>query len=205
MLRKQDNGKRRKFGDNGKAWLTVETTEEGNAYLREFFLGGDSEIDVDDIVTALDDHYGIVAGVDRGFIGRILTQALKEPEREYFGKKDLLIASDVALVKPVDGHVEHKFLKMVTRKSELPYREMRAAIKQTALKSVLANEIAVVAARPGDELAVKIPPRDGVDGRDMFGNTTIKRRGREMYRFEPGRMSRSTGILPSRRRSGMCA
>jgi hypothetical protein len=142
MLRKQDSGgKRRKFGSNRKAWLTVEATDEGKAYLREFFLGGDPDIAVGDIVKALDDHYGIVNGVDNAFIGRILDQAHKEPEREYFGKKDLLIASDVQPVKPVDGHVEHRFLKMMTRKGDLPYRETRAALKQTELKNVMKDRV----------------------------------------------------------------
>lgn len=175
MLRREPKDlKRRRFGNQGKAWLTVETTEEGNAYLRELSLGGDSDLEVDDLVAALDDHYGIVDGLDHDLIGRILEQARREPEREYFGKRDLLVASDVPARHPVDGRIDYKFLSMMTRKGDPPYRDVRAALKETQLRSVLARDLTVIPARPGDELATKVPPAEGADGRDIFGNTTVR-------------------------------
>jgi len=173
MLRKQKN-ERRAFGSSGKALLSVETTDDGEAYLRELSLGGDSDIRTEDIVGALNDHYGIVAGIDTTFIDRILTQAKKEPEREYFGKKDLLVTSDVPHVRSVDGTVEYRFLKMVTRSANLPYRELRTAFKEPDIRGVLSRDLSVVAARPGAELATRIAPSEGSDGCDIFGNTTVK-------------------------------
>ena len=99
-------------------------------------------------------------------------QARKEPDREYYGKRDLLIASDVPMKKPVDGHIHQKFLSKMTYKGDLPCREIRNALKETQLKTVLAREFVVLAAKPGEELAAKVPPADGDHGRDMFGNTT---------------------------------
>ena len=101
-----------------------------------------------------------------------MAQARKEPDREYFGKRDLLIASDVPMKKPVDGHIHQKFLSKMTYKGDLPCREIRNALKETQLKTVLAREFVVLAAKPGEELAAKVPPADGDHGRDMFGNTT---------------------------------
>lgn len=123
-------------------------------------------------MAALDDHYGIVDGIDHDLLGRILGQARKEPEREYFGKRDLLIASDVPARPPVDAKIDHRFLSMKTRRGDLPYRDVRAALKSTRLRDVLAGDLFVLAAKPGDELAVRIPPTEGADGRDIFGNTT---------------------------------
>ena len=116
MLWKQDkSGKRRRFGERHKAWLTVETTTEGNAYLRGLYLGGDTSLETEKVIAALDDHYGIVDGIDRSLLDRILAQARREPEREYFNKQDLLIASNIVPRPPVDGYIEYKFLKNMSR------------------------------------------------------------------------------------------
>ena len=63
----------------------------------------------------------------RGVLAQIARAVAGAGER--FGKRDLLIASEVPAKKSVDGSIDNKFLSMVTRRGDLPYREVRAALR----------------------------------------------------------------------------
>jgi len=174
MAKKQpQTASRKHFGKKEAAWIIVEASEDGeSAFLRGMCFGGDNNLELEDLVKVLNNQYGITTGINGDVLGRILKQALADPDREYFGKGDLVIASRVPPIPSQDGEILKKYLDRVTGRVELPHTALRESMEQPVLAGVLSQDVRVRAVRPGDELAVIIPPVNGSPAQDIFGNSS---------------------------------
>ncbi len=174
MLKKQDSkSKRRFFGEAGKAWWVVEISEDDTqAFLREFCFGGDTSVQREDLIKALEDEYGIRAGIKAELLDRVMERGLGEPEGTYRSGGDVVIAEGRPPLPPTEGSVDYKFLDLVGKKVDLPYAELLEAFQKPLLEEVLERDLRVRATAPGATIAVLTPPTAGSPGRDMFGNPT---------------------------------
>jgi uncharacterized protein (DUF342 family) len=169
----QNTGSKKHFGTKGQAWISIEITAEGDrAFLRGICFGGDDTLKMQDLVSALEDQFDITTGIDGDVVERIIGQALADPNREYYGKGDLAIASAIKALPGEDGQILHKYLDRISGKVELPHAALRDAMSQPDLDSALAADLRVRAVPPGYEVAVAIPPVKGSPGLDIFGNST---------------------------------
>ncbi len=174
MAKKPVNTSRRKhFGEKDKAWLHVEISADAQqAFLRELSFGGDNSVGLEDILNALADHYHITSGIDEDMLDQVVVQATAAPYKTYTGRGDVVIAREARPEPARDGHVHYKFLDLVTRRTNLPYAELKAAFERAELQAVLGAELQVRPVSPNAELAVLIPPEKGKPGQDIFGYIT---------------------------------
>ncbi len=167
------NDHRRKFGQRGKAWIHVEVNNAGTrAHLRELCFGGDESITRDDIFAALEENYNIVYGINEDILDRIVQEARRDPNKEYFAKRNLIIARESPAVESEDAGLRLKFLELLSKNVKLDYTELRRAFRSPTLEDVLSHDIRVKPAAPDELLAVLSPPRKGTTGKDIHGNVT---------------------------------
>ena len=60
-----DRSIRKRFGKRGRAWINIEVVENGRfAFLRELCFGGDTSLGKSDILKVMNEHFGIVSGIN---------------------------------------------------------------------------------------------------------------------------------------------
>lgn len=167
------NDHRRKFGKRRKAWIHVETDRGGaRGHLRELCFGGDESITQEDILTALKDNCNIVYGIDEVILDRVVREARRDPHKEYFAKRNLVIARESVPVPSEDASIRLKFLELLSKNVKLDYKKLRRALKSTRLEDVLSYDIRVRPVAPGELLATLSPPQQGTPGKDIYGQVT---------------------------------
>ena len=162
--------RRTAFGRAYNAWMKVEIKAEGTeAFLQVLSFGGDRELGEKEMLRALEENYGIRAGIDRGLLGRLAAQAAASPTRVIRGQ--FPIARRPRPDPAQFGRIEYTFLKDLPEAAGLSHARLQQAFAGESLAQVLAPGLRVRLALPGEELAVFVPAGDQRAIRDIFGNT----------------------------------
>ena len=158
----------RAFGPNGKAWMTVEVTEDKQqATLTALAFGGEA-IDDQALRGALGEHFGIAHGLDAQVIAKLVESARRVP----VARGSHVVARGSAGEPGQDGKVSLEFLPKTEEPVVLLYPELRAALAQKELEAVLENDLLSVLVRPGEVLALVESSTEGKPAVDVFGNST---------------------------------
>ncbi len=158
------------FGRGDKAWMKVEVKGKGEqAFLEVLSFGGDRSLGEKHILQALEELYGIRAGIDHAMISQLAVQATAFPTQVIRGQ--YLIARQAPPDPRQFGHLEYSFQKELPKTVSLPYDKLRRAFAQLDLGQVLDPELRVRLVSPGEELAVFVSTGSGQVIRDIFGNT----------------------------------
>lgn len=162
--------RRATFGRGDKAWMKVEIKGAGEqAILQVLSFGGDRSLGEKHLLQALEELYGIRAGIDQAMVAQLAVQATAFPTQVIRGQYP------IARQAPPDpgqfGHLEYTFQKSLPKTVPLAYDRLRRAFAQLDLQQVLDPELRVRLVLPGEELAVFVPAGSGQVIRDIFGNT----------------------------------
>jgi len=153
-----------------KAWIRLEISDNARmAFIRGMFLDGDTTIEVTHIVATLNKEYGIVSGIDKEVLDRILSQVKSEPNRTFSSKGDVVIAQAPMPVQARDGEIEFLFLTEKLKRNPLPYESLKSAFEQTDPTSISRAGVLVRATYPGEKIAIWHPHQAGKPGEDIFG------------------------------------
>ena len=166
-----DEGKKR-FGDMGTAWMSVEITDDGQeATLTELSFGGDTSIDSETLRSALQELYGIKAGTIAERIDELAQNAAANPAGSLRGRFPIASGSPAIAGEP--GRVELEFLAGISTDIRPSFEPLRASFEQPALEAVLEPDLITYMAVPDEELAILVPPTAGEPGQDVFGSPAI--------------------------------
>ena len=161
-------GRRRNFGPSGTGWMKVEVEAEGRqAFLQVLSFGGDRSLGAEEVFRALEELYGIRAGVDRKMVGNLVAQAAVSPHRVLRGR--FLIARSTQPVPGKIGRIDYTFMEAIPADAQLPYAQLREALSRETLPEVLTRDLPVRLVLPGEELAVFVPAADGPSAQNIFG------------------------------------
>ena len=164
-------GKKR-FGGMGTAWMSVEISDDGQeATLTELSFGGDTSIDSEALLSALQELYGIKAGIIPERIDELAQVAAANPAGSLRGR--FPIARGSAPVAGAPGRVELEFLAGISTDIRPSFALLRAAFEQPELEAVLEPDLIAYMAVPEEELAILVPPTAGEPGQDVFGTPAI--------------------------------
>ena len=159
---------RQGFGRSGAGWIKVEVAPDGaQAFLQVLSFGGDTSLGEQDLLQALEQLYGIRAGIDQELVRNLATQAAAFPTRVLRGQ--FPIARKVHPDPAQLSGVEYTFLKDLHEAAALPYAELRQALAAGSLAQVLAMDLRVRVVLPGEELAVGGPAGEQRAAQDIFG------------------------------------
>ena len=155
--------------DNAKdTWIRVEVSADGQqAFIEELSFAADTTPDIDFILTALSDQFGIRNGLERQQVEEVIAQAAATPEHTIEGH--FLFATGTPPALGSDGRVDYKFLQGLPEHIELSHADLHLAFSQYELDLVLDKQLQTRIVVPGEELAVVIPPTQGQAGIDVFG------------------------------------
>ena len=159
---------RQSFGSSGKGWMEVAIARDGlEARLEKMTLGGDASIDGDDFRDGLESSYGIRSGIDEDVVGEVVGQARAEPDKVISG--DFTIARGQLPGIAQTGRVEYRFLDGVDR-TKLDFSELKSALSERDLSTLLARKIVARVVVPGELLALAAASVPAKMGRDVHGN-----------------------------------
>lgn len=155
---------------NDKAWMRLEVSDNARmAFMRGMYLGGDTTVQVQDILETLHKEYGIMVGIDEEVVGRVLQQVAAEPNRTFSSKGNVVIAEAPGPVQARDGEIEFHFLTEKLKRNPLSYESLKTAFEQKDPASVSRSGVLVRATYPGEKLATLQTHRAGKPGQDIFG------------------------------------
>lgn len=161
------------FGEQGKAWMTVEITEDHRqATLTALSFGGEEKMKGQAVVDALREIYHI----HRGFKKKTLKEAIKKARKEGDVRGAFVIAKGKKPEPGKDGEVVLLFQQNMD--VVLPYQAVKDALANEALEAVLEKEVVSALVGPGETLARITPPTEGTPGKDIFGKA-IEEPGKE--------------------------
>lgn len=161
--------RRATFGRGDKAWMKVEIRGTGEqAFLQVLSFGGDRSLGEKHILQALEEIYGIRAGLDQTMIASLAVQATAFPTQVIRGQ--YLIARQAPPDPGQFGRIEYTFQKDLPRTVSLPYDKLRRAFAQQTLQQVLDPDLRVRLVLPGEELAVFVSGGGGQALQNIFGN-----------------------------------
>jgi uncharacterized protein (DUF342 family) len=160
--------RRRNFGPRNTGWMKVETSSEADeAYLQVISFGGDASLTEADVIKALEEEYGIRAGIDRELLSRLTKQAASSPNRVIRGH--FVVAQGEEPDAEAVGRIEYTCLEDVPDDVVIPYEALRDAFQQATLGQVLAQSLNTRLVMPGEELAAFLPLNTDQAAKDIFG------------------------------------
>jgi len=147
------SGRRKNFGPGQSAWMKVEIDAEAQrAVMTVLSFGNRTGLGKEDIISALEDLYGIRVGLNMQVIDRLARQAAASPHRVIRGKFKI---AESAKPQPGElGHIEYPILKGIRSSIEVPYAELKRLFEQERIEEITGPELQAIATAPGDELAV---------------------------------------------------
>ena len=171
--KKLDKTVRKRFGSDNKAWLEVDISDDSrNVFLHGLFLGGDTSITVDDVVSVLENDFHIVAGINLGVIARVLEQVGRVPDRSFSSRGEVLLAQATQAQLAQQGRVVFGFDTSARPEDAFPFASIKAAFGHTTLGDVLQPGLSAHAVVPNGEIAELIPHRPAKPGTDIYGRIT---------------------------------
>ena len=187
-----------KFGDSGKAWMTVEIPEDNQQATVTALSFGGEELKPQVVVDVLREHYKIHHGFNKDALKEVIKKAQDEP----VARGAFVVAQATAPEPGEDGKVVLKFLPDAGEAASITYRAMKDALAKEELETVLESEILSALVAPEELLAVVEDPTDGEAGKDVFGNATTEpgekaklRAGENVEATEDGIVSKAFGYV----------
>ncbi len=163
--------RRQSFGRSGAGWLKVEAPPGGaQAFLQVLSFGGDRSLGEQDLLQALEQLYGIKAGIDRGLVGSLAAQAAAFPSRVIRGWFPIAHRPEPD-PSQLRG-IEVTFLKDLPEAIGLPFAGLGRILTSVSLSEVLEAGLRGRVVLPGEQLAVRNTAGDRPVAQDLFGVTT---------------------------------
>jgi uncharacterized protein len=167
--------RRRNFGPSNSGWMKLEVTETTGeveprlcAFLQVLSFGGDAAMTSEDVFHALEEQYGICAGLDEGMVRKLAAQAAASPTRVIRGQ--FLVASSPRRDPEQVGHIHFTCLQDLPAGTELPFARLRQAFAAEESTDAADVSVQVCTVSPGEELAVFHAAGKGDEPPDIFGN-----------------------------------
>jgi hypothetical protein len=153
------------FGEQGKAWMTVEIAEDHQpATLTALSFAGE-KLKGQAVVDALREIYHI----QRGFKKKTLKEAIKTAKKEGLARGTFIIAKSKQPEPGADGEVELLFQPNTQTEVALPDQAVKDALAKDDLEAVLEKELVGALVAPGETVARLTSPTSGTPGKDIFG------------------------------------
>ena len=156
------------FGDDGKAWLTLEISEDKQqATVKALSFAGEEHVKGNDVVAVLRER----GNIHHGFKRDGLKEAIKKARDESVARGQFVVAQGTPPEPGADGSVNLKFVPETEEKVSISYQAIKDALAKDELEAVLESDLAGALVAPGELLATMEPPTAGKPGKDVHGET----------------------------------
>lgn len=160
--------RRHGIGPNKTGWMKLEVTEGGDrADLKVLSFGGDASLGEADVRRALEEEYGIRAGIEEAVLKRLVQQSAASPNRVIRGAFPIARATRPPLGRI--GHIEYTCLQNIAGADFLPHAAMDEVWKRQSLDGDADAALRARIVAPGEELAVFVPEGDPELPQSIYG------------------------------------